>query len=74
MDTEKILTDERADALYKRIAKRIEEKKISGSFQMIRYAIDEAWRAGFEEGPRLNGPNLRIRTLTLFQQHDYVQK
>ena len=50
MDTETVLTKEKAEALYKRIEKGIQDKKISGSFQMIGFAIDEAWRAGFEEG------------------------
>jgi hypothetical protein len=44
------LTKEKADAMYQKIAKGLENNKIVGSTQMIDYAIREAWLAGFEEG------------------------
>jgi hypothetical protein len=50
MDTENFLTKEKADAILERISKRLEENQISGSAQMIVYAVKEAWIAGFEEG------------------------
>lgn len=50
MDMEKLLTKEKADFIYARIAKELEENKIVGSANMIAYALKQAWFAGFEEG------------------------
>jgi len=50
MDVEKLLTREKADLIYARIAKELEENKIVGSANMIAYALKQAWFAGFEEG------------------------
>lgn len=50
METEKILTKEKADALCENIAKGLENNKITGSTNIIGYAMREAWFAGFEEG------------------------
>jgi hypothetical protein len=50
MDMETILTKEKADAIWEKISKGLEDNKIVGSAQMIRYAMREAWLAGFEEG------------------------
>ena len=47
MEIEKIFTPEKTEALCE---KGLEENKISGSAQVITYAIKEAWIAGFEEG------------------------
>jgi hypothetical protein len=33
-----------------KISRGLEDNKIVGSAQMIRYAMREAWLAGFEEG------------------------
>jgi hypothetical protein len=56
MDMEKLLTKEKADLIYAKIAKELEENKI-GSANMIAYALKQAWFAGFEEGRKypLNG-------------------
>ena len=50
MDMEKLLTKEKAESICAKIAKGLEENKIVGSGQMIRFAMEEAWLAGFEEG------------------------
>jgi hypothetical protein len=50
MDTEEFLTKEIADAIWEKISKGLEENKIRGSAQMMRYAMNEAWLAGFEQG------------------------
>ena len=50
MEMEKILTKEKADAMYEKITKGLENNKIVGSRNMIGYAMREAWSAGFEEG------------------------
>ncbi len=50
MDVEKLLTREKADLIYAKIAKELEENKIVGSANMIAYALKQAWFAGFEEG------------------------
>ena len=50
MDVEKLLTREKADLIYAKIAKGLEENKIVGSANMIAYALKKAWFAGFEEG------------------------
>jgi hypothetical protein len=42
MDTEKLLTQEKADAVSEKIAKELEENKIVGSANMIAYAIRES--------------------------------
>jgi hypothetical protein len=52
MDLEKILTKEKADLIWETILKKLEEDRIVGSAQMIRFAINEAWLASFEEGRR----------------------
>ena len=49
-DKERILTKEKADAIWEKISKGLEEDKIRGSAQMIRYAMEQAWLAGFKEG------------------------
>lgn len=46
------LTEDKADAICEKMSKGLEENKISGSAQMIVYAVKEAWIAGFEEGRR----------------------
>ena len=50
MDMEKLLTKEKADLIYAKIAKELEENKIVGSANMIGYALKQAWFAGFEDG------------------------
>ena len=50
MDMEKLLTKEKADAVFAKIAKGLEDNKIVGSANMIAYAMKQAWLAGFEEG------------------------
>lgn len=50
MDMEKLLTKEKADAIFAKIAKGLEEDKIVGSANMLDYAMKQAWFAGFEEG------------------------
>jgi len=50
METEKILTKERADTMYEKIAKELENNNIVGSANMIGYAMRKAWLGGFEEG------------------------
>jgi hypothetical protein len=50
MDMEKLLTKEKADSVYAKIAKGLEDNKIIGSANMIAYAMKESWLAGFEEG------------------------
>jgi hypothetical protein len=50
MDMEKLLTKEKADFIFAKIAKGLEENKIIGSANMIAYAMKQAWFAGFEEG------------------------
>jgi hypothetical protein len=59
MDTEELLTKEKADALFQRIAKGIEENKFSRSVDIIDYAMKEAWlaapvsRSGFDGDRRV---------------------
>jgi hypothetical protein len=43
MEMETILTKEKADAMYEKIAKGLEKNKIVASAQMIDFAIREAW-------------------------------
>jgi hypothetical protein len=50
MDMEKRLTKEKADAICAKIAKGFEDNKIIGSANVIAYAMNQAWFAGFEEG------------------------
>jgi hypothetical protein len=50
MEMEILLTREKADAIFEKIAKGLEENKIVGSANVIAYAIKESWFAGFEEG------------------------
>ena len=50
MDTETLLTQEKADSICTKIAKGLEDNKIVGSASMIAYAMKQAWFAGFEEG------------------------
>ena len=50
MDIEKLLTREKDNAIFAKIAKGLEENKIVGSANMIAYAMKHAWFAGFEEG------------------------
>ena len=50
LDMESLLTKEKTDAMCERIAKGLEENKISGSANVIRYALKVSWLAGFEEG------------------------
>ncbi len=47
---EKLLTKEKADAIFAKIAKGLEENKIVGSANAIAYAMKQSWFAGFEEG------------------------
>ncbi len=49
-DAESLLTKEKADMTCEEIAKGLEENKISGSANMIVYAMKVAWLAGLEEG------------------------
>jgi hypothetical protein len=57
MDMERLLTKEKADFIFAKIAKGLEENKIVGSANMIAYVMKQAWFAGFEEGRKcpLNG-------------------
>jgi hypothetical protein len=57
MDIERLLTKEKADFIFAKIAKGLEENKIVGSANMIAYVMKQAWFAGFEEGRKypLNG-------------------
>jgi hypothetical protein len=50
MDIERLLTKEKADFIFAKIAKGLEENKIVGSANMIAYVMKQAWFAGFEEG------------------------
>jgi hypothetical protein len=50
MDMEKLLTKEKADVICAKIAKGLEDNKIVGSANVIAYAMQQAWFAGFEEG------------------------
>jgi len=50
MDMEKLLTKEKADAIFAKIAKGLEDNRIIGSANMIAYVMNQAWFAGFEEG------------------------
>ena len=50
MDMETPLTKEKADIIFAKIAKELEENKIVGSANMIAYALKQAWFAGYEEG------------------------
>ena len=50
MDMENLLTKEKADFIFAKIAKGLEENKIVGSANMIAYVMKQAWFAGFEEG------------------------
>lgn len=50
MHDAELLTNEKAEALFQRIAKGIEESKISRSSDVIVYAMKEAWMAGLEDG------------------------
>jgi hypothetical protein len=50
MDMEKLLTKERADSIFAKIAKGLDDNKIVGSSNVIAYAMKESWLAGFEEG------------------------
>jgi hypothetical protein len=51
LDMESLPTKERADAICEKIAKGLEENKISGSANMILYAMKVSWLADdFEEG------------------------
>jgi hypothetical protein len=50
MDMERVLTKEKADAIFAKIAKGLEDNKIVGSSNMIAYAMKQSWLAGFEEG------------------------
>jgi hypothetical protein len=50
MDMEQLLTKEKADLMFAKIAKGLEDSKIVGSANMIVYAMKESWLAGFEEG------------------------
>jgi hypothetical protein len=50
LDTESFLTKEKANAICEKIAKGLEENKISGSANVIGYAMKVSWFAGFEEG------------------------
>jgi hypothetical protein len=56
MDTGELLTKEKADALFQRIANGIEENKFSRSVDIIDYAMKEAWLAGFEDGQKHREP------------------
>jgi len=44
------LTKERADSIFAKIAKGLDDNKIVGSSNVIAYAMKESWLAGFEEG------------------------
>jgi hypothetical protein len=50
-----ILTEEKANALFQRISKSIEENKVARSADIIIYAMKEAWIAGFDEGQTYRG-------------------
>jgi hypothetical protein len=50
MDIEKLLTNEKTDAICAKIAKGLEDNKIVGSSNTIAYAMKQSWLAGFEEG------------------------
>jgi hypothetical protein len=50
MDIEELLTKEKAESLYAKIAMGMEDNNIIGSANIIAYAMKQAWYAGFEEG------------------------
>jgi hypothetical protein len=50
IDIDHILTKEKAQALCTKIADGLERDGITGSANVIGYAMREAWIAGFEEG------------------------
>jgi len=50
MDMEKLLTKEKMNAFFEKIAKGLEDNKIVGSANVIAYAMKESSFAGFEEG------------------------
>jgi hypothetical protein len=54
MHMESLLTKEKTDAICEKIAKGLEENKISGSANMIVYAMKVSWLAGFEEGRKFS--------------------
>jgi hypothetical protein len=50
VDILQIFTKEKADAIAEKIAQGLEEHKITGTTNIIAYALRESWLAGFEEG------------------------
>jgi hypothetical protein len=50
VDILQIFTKEKADAIAEKIAQGLEERKITGTTNIISYAMRESWLAGFEEG------------------------
>ena len=50
IDLTKILTWEETQALMEKIARGLEENHITGSNNVIGFAMKEAWVAGFEGG------------------------
>lgn len=50
IDMDNILTKEKAKALCDKIADGLGRDNITGSANVIGYAMREAWIAGFEEG------------------------
>ena len=52
MDSRDLLNEEKAEALFQRIAKGIKENKFSRSADVIIYSMKEAWLAGFEDGQK----------------------
>jgi flagellar biosynthesis/type III secretory pathway protein FliH len=57
METEKLLTKEKANAICEKIAKGLEKNEIVGSAAMIAYAMKKAWSAGFEQGANIRSRN-----------------
>jgi len=54
IEMESLLTKTKADAICEKIAKGLEENKITGSANMIGYAMKVSWLAGFEEGRKFS--------------------
>jgi hypothetical protein len=57
IDIHKILTKEKAAALCEKIADGLGRDNITGSANVIGYAMREAWIAGFEEGRKHSPSN-----------------
>ncbi len=54
LEMESVLTKEKADIICEKIVRGLEENKVSGSANIIGYAMKVAWLAGFEEGRKFS--------------------